>query len=184
MKFEQLLQIYWSKGFLFAGKIKSFNVNIKDFFFDMRGFNLKNKIYFIKRFELTAFNKHLGKNLSLISLDFKKIINMYFSQLVSINNSIDDLIKYNLIRLYLIKSFRGKAQALGKPSRGQRTWSNASTSFKTNKILRLFINNIKKNFVPLNKLESKNTKILKKKKKKSIKSFKIKEIKIKELFWL
>jgi ribosomal protein S13 len=184
LKFEQLLQIYWSKGFLFNGRVRSFNVNLKDFFLETKGFNLAHKIYFIKRFELTVFNKNLKKNISILSLNFRKIINMYFSQLTNINSSVDNLIRYNLIRLYLIKSFRGKAQALGKPSRGQRTWSNASTAFKTNKILRLFINNIKKNFASTIKVESKNLKLLKKKKKKFTKSFKIKEARIKELFWL
>ena len=46
---------------------------------------------------------------------------MYFSQLTSINNTIFELIKYNLIRLFLIKTFRGRSHALGKPVRGQRT---------------------------------------------------------------
>lgn len=184
MKFEQLLQIYWSKGFLFGGKIKSFNLNLDFFFYDLKGFNNTNKKYFVKRFELTTYSKQFNKNLISLSLEFRKIINMYFSQLININNSIDDLIRYNLIRLYLIKSFKGRAQAIGKPSRGQRTWSNGSTAYKNNKTLRLFITNIKKNFISATKLESKNLKILKKKIKKSVKSFKIKESKSKELFWL
>jgi ribosomal protein S13 len=57
----------------------------------------------------------------MLPLEQRKIFNMYFSQFLSINNSIDELVKYNVIRLYLIKSFRGKSQSLGKPSRGQRT---------------------------------------------------------------
>jgi len=61
------------------------------------------------------------KTFTSISLDRRKIINMYLSQLSSINNDIFELIKYNLIRLYLIKTFRGRCHALGKPVRGQRT---------------------------------------------------------------
>ena len=38
---------------------------------------------------------------------------------------VTELNKLNVVRLFLIKSFKGKAQAVGKPSRGQRTWSNA-----------------------------------------------------------
>jgi len=43
----------------------------------------------------------------------------------SLNYKISEVQYLNLVRLYLIKSYRGRAQALGKPSRGQRTWSNA-----------------------------------------------------------
>lgn len=46
---------------------------------------------------------------------------MYLSKTISINNAISELQRYNLIRLYLIKTFRGRCHALGKPSRGQRT---------------------------------------------------------------
>jgi ribosomal protein S13 len=87
----------------------------------MKGLGAKSKINFLKRFELTIFKVKFEKKFMAISLDRRKIINMYLSQLFSINNSIDELIKYNVIRLYLIKSFRGKAQSMGKPSHGQRT---------------------------------------------------------------
>ena len=91
------------------------------------------------------------------------------------------MIKYNLIRLYLIKSFRGRCQALGKPSRGQRTWSNSSNSKKLNIILKSFINEVKRfnkiNYKDKNKISlSKNLnvnffkkKLLLKKKKPKIK---------------
>jgi ribosomal protein S13 len=46
---------------------------------------------------------------------------MFLAQLMNINSNIDELLRYNLIRLYLIKTFRGRCHALGKPSRGQRT---------------------------------------------------------------
>jgi len=76
---------------------------------------------------------------------------MYLSQLTSINNDINELIRYNLIRLYLIKTFRGRAQSLGKPSRGQRTWSNAWNSYKCNTIIKNFIQEVKKfNFIKKN----------------------------------
>jgi ribosomal protein S13 len=56
-----------------------------------------------------------------MDVNYKKILNMYFSQINSINFSILEMERYNVIRLYLTKTFRGRAQALGKPSRGQRT---------------------------------------------------------------
>ena len=75
----------------------------------------------IKRFEFNVFIFKKNQLLNTLPLDQRKIINMYLSQIISINNNIFELIKYNLIRLYLIKTFRGRCHALGKPVRGQRT---------------------------------------------------------------
>lgn len=48
-------------------------------------------------------------------------LNKLFSKISSINSPISEVARYNIIRLYLIRSYRGRAQALGKPSHGQRT---------------------------------------------------------------
>jgi len=53
------------------------------------------------------------------------LLNNYYSQVTSVNNVTVDLLRLNIIRLYLIKSYRGYCHSLGKPVRGQRTWSNA-----------------------------------------------------------
>jgi len=87
----------------------------------MRGFSFTSKNLFINRFELHNFLIKKERSLISLSLEQRKIMNMYLSQMISINYGIKDLVKYNILRLYLIKSFRGRAQALGKPSRGQRT---------------------------------------------------------------
>ena len=50
-----------------------------------------------------------------------KAMNTYFSRVMSINHPLEEILRYTIIRLYLIKSFRGRCQAIGKPSRGQRT---------------------------------------------------------------
>ena len=115
-------------------------------------------------------------------MDQRKIINMYLSQLTSINNTIFELIKYNLIRLYLIKTFRGRSHALGKPVHGQRTWSNASTASKCNRTLKIFIRQVKKNNVIEKKTESLNMKITKKKIKKNTPKIKMVIIKKKKTF--
>jgi ribosomal protein S13 len=177
LKFEQILKIYWSRGFLYAGKTQSFNTTFKDFFIEKKGLALKSKILFIKRFEIQYFTLTKNKNQTFLNypLEQRKIVNMYLSQIMNINNNIFELIKYNLIRYYLIKSYRGRCYALGKPSKGQRTWSNASNASKCNKIIKNFINDVKK----FNKIEKKkeylNVKFLKKK-------IKIKKPKIKMVF--
>ena len=90
---------------------------------------------------------------------------MYFARASSVNNDVSDLLRYNFIRLYLIKTFRGKAQALGKPSRGQRTWSNARTARKMGTPLKSFVGEMRKVYGKKKTIESKNKKIIKKKNK-------------------
>lgn len=48
-------------------------------------------------------------------------LNLIFSKITNINGQESELKRGNLIRLYLIKTTRGRSHALGKPSRGQRT---------------------------------------------------------------
>lgn len=55
MKFEQLLQIYWSRGFLYGGKVQNFNINLKTLFLENSGMANNSKRKFIKRFELNYF---------------------------------------------------------------------------------------------------------------------------------
>jgi len=55
MKFEQLLQIYWSRGFLYGGKVKNFNINLKTFISELPGLAKKSKKQLIQRFELNFF---------------------------------------------------------------------------------------------------------------------------------
>lgn len=154
MKFEQLLQIYWSRGFLYGGKVTSYDMTFDLFFENAIGLADASKKKFIRRFECRAFalNKlnetvkleesadatiDETKNLStptvkssekkkdatflIYSLEQRKIFNMYLSELTNINNEITETIKYSMVRIYLIKTFRGRCYALGKPARGQRT---------------------------------------------------------------
>jgi hypothetical protein len=113
----------------------------------------------------------------------RKSINILLSQISSVNNQVSEIERFNLIRVYLIKSYRGKAQALGKPSRGQRTWSNAWTSFHYNKTVRSFITQIQRNINKDKKEEQISYKVLKKKTKKSKNNTGIKKTKKKINSW-
>ena len=184
MKFEHLLKVYWSKNFLYGGKVLSFNTSLKSFFKNLKGLSAIGKKNFAKRFELNVHIKNNNESLGKLDLDSKKIINMHLARLTSINNSISELVKYNLIRLYLLKTFRGRAQAIGKPSRGQRTWSNSWNAYKCNRTLRLFISQIKK-IAGVKKLPEKiNFKQIKKKIKKKPFKIKIQETKKKKKFMI
>lgn len=54
--------------------------------------------------------------------------------------------KLNIIRLYLLKTYRGRCQAMGKPSRSQSNRSNGWNAYNYNKYVRSFIFTIKKKF--------------------------------------
>lgn len=169
MKFEQVLQIYWSKGFLFGGRIVPFQSSWRTFCGEVGGLGLTTRSKFLRRFELhQLFHNHLA-TYEGIERDIKKCMNIILSQITSVNHQVSEVHHYNLIRLYLIKSYRGKAQAMGKPSRGQRTWSNAWTAYNYNKVIRNFIVVIQRNLNKDKKVEKINYKVLKKKLKKSTK---------------
>ena len=60
------------------------------------------------------------------------------------NHLVITLTRYNIIRKYLIRSFKGKCHLKGKPVRGQRTWSNRKNARNVNLFLRKYINTSKK----------------------------------------
>ena len=90
------------------------------------GLNFSFKKKFQERFELDFFLKYRQKEILLNYQEtnhtpLNRPINIIYSQVNSVNNQSDELHRVNLIRLYLIKSYRGRCHALGKPVRGQRT---------------------------------------------------------------
>jgi ribosomal protein S13 len=48
-------------------------------------------------------------------------LNLILAQIGSVNKPVVEITRLNLIRLYLIKTYRGRGHSLGKPIRGQRT---------------------------------------------------------------
>lgn len=79
------------------------------------------KLLLIDRFEFHALRRHPKQPIAGLAPFLVMALNIMFSQLTSVNNTVLELTKYNLVRLYLIKTTRGRSHALGKPSRGQRT---------------------------------------------------------------
>lgn len=144
IKFEHILQIYWTKGFFFGGRLFYTNKNFYELFHLTPGIGRSFRHGILKRLEL---DNRLSVNLTPVT-SFKRIykievvnfLNQYYSQVNSVNNVISDLQRLNIIRLYLIKSYKGKCHSIGKPSNGQRTWSNGWTAYNTNYILRKFLN--------------------------------------------
>lgn len=168
VRFEHILQIYWTKGYFFGGKLFYFNQSFNDLFLHAPGLGRATKKLFIKRFDLKYF-MHFKKTNELKhyqTTNFRPLetpINILFSQVNSVNNRREDLYRLTIIRLYLIKSYRGRCHALGKPVRGQRTWSNAWGSYNTNKLLRSFISETRRLLKQNAREEKINFKVVKKK---------------------
>jgi ribosomal protein S13 len=94
------------------------------------GLGLKFKNVLSERFELGYFLQNRPQELLTQYQEenhtpLEKPINVLLSQINSVNHQRPELHRLNVIRLYLIKSYKGRCHALGKPVRGQRTWSNA-----------------------------------------------------------
>jgi len=139
MKFEHLLHAYWANHFLFNGRINSLKVTLYDFFRNIGGLGYTSKSILIKRFEFFFLVNNFKQSFKLYPNEVLRGVNILLSQLSTINNQISELRLFSVIKLYLIRTYRGKSHSIGKPVRGQRTWSNAWSSYKSNQILREFI---------------------------------------------
>lgn len=144
MKFEQVLKIYWSKGFFYNGVLFNFDTNLDFLVSNCEGLGLSFRKQFVKRFEMQQVYKKHSTPLTYYSSSTRSTLNKLLSRISTTNHPISEVVRYNIIRLYLIRSYRGRAQALGKPSRGQRTWSNSWTAHYNNSIIRSFISLVKK----------------------------------------
>ena len=163
MKFEHVLQIYWSKGFLTNGRLQSFQTPFKSLFNTPKGFSHTTQSLLISRFELYSLMLNPNQPINSFAVDLPASLNVLFSKLTSVNNTVVDLTRLNLIRLYLTRTTRGRAHALGKPSRGQRTWSNAWTAYNCNKETRAFISTYQKLQNAAKRDEKVNYKLIQKK---------------------
>ena len=113
--------------------------------------------------KLDSYNTPVTNLSSTNNITLINPLNIIFSQISSVNNQIPELKKLNMLRLYLIKSYRGRCHAIGKPVNGQRTWSNAWNSYNYNRSVRSFIGETKKLLKKDAKVEKINYKLIKKK---------------------
>ena len=185
MRFEHILQIYWTKGFFFGGKLFYTDKTWEEVFSNTEGIGNSTKNLILSRLEINHSIPIVSAEVLSIEdtrkVDVVNTLNALFSQINSVNNSIDELRRLNIIRLYLIKSYKGKCHALGKPVRGQRTWSNAWNSYNVNKTLRVFISSTKRQIRQNLKEEKINYKMTKK--KYATKSKKNKKLIVKKKVW-
>ena len=183
MKFEHVLQIYWSKGFLTNGKLQPFHVSFNDMFKVPGGFSWPMKRLLIERLESQKLGRRPNVNLSDLGQWVVPGLNLFFSQITSVNNTVFELTRYNMLRLYLVKTTRGRSHALGKPSRGQRTWSNAWSAYHTNKITRSFIGEYQKLKAKDAKEEKINYKLIKRKSLRKVRKETVSKVKTRINNW-
>ena len=141
---------------MYGDHTQSFSVCIQEFFDDKPGLGRTARRQFIQRFELNYFLFNRVVNFIKFPLEQRIVINMYLSRIISINHSVADLIRYELIRLYLIRTFRGRRHALGQPVRGQRARTNAATACRLNATIKSFIQLVKINNPARNKPKAKS----------------------------
>jgi ribosomal protein S13 len=173
MKFEHVLQIYWTKGFFFGGNLFYTNQTLTSFLSCTPGLSKQVKKTLNERFELTNFLKQPNTLIPSYELTTARLLvrplNIFLSQINSVNNNYKELTRLNIIRYFLIKSHRGYGHAVGKPVHGQRTWSNAWNSYRVNKTLRFFLAEMKNKNSLTQPLKKHNYKVLQKKYPKSVK---------------
>ena len=74
MRFEHVLQIYWTKGFFFGGKLFYFNKTFDSIFENTPGLNRRFKELIMDRFEL---KNHVSTKVTLIdAIELKKNISV------------------------------------------------------------------------------------------------------------
>ena len=133
----------------------------------MRGFGHSFISKIFSRLELNFSISLLQTDLVNLNLQSRReliyFFNNLFSQINSVNNTYEDVKRLHIIRLYLIRSYKGWCHALGKPVRGQRTWSNAWSSYKSNRTLRQFIIETVRKMSKTKKVEKINYRLVKKK---------------------
>jgi len=152
------------KAFFFGGKIFYFDHTIRELQEQTPALGMKFSFRLKQRFELTNVICNKQSHVLNFQAETHRVIapalNVIYSQVHTVNNTRADLHKLNIIRLYLIKTFRGRAHALGKPVRGQRTWSNAWTTYRDNTVLRNFISETRKFIRENTREEKKNYKVV------------------------
>jgi len=125
--------IFLLNNFVYNSKLFFEDVNINNFIKINYGLN---KLFFLnlkKRFEKVYFNQ-------INNLDnFEKEI--FYSYIYSVIPNNSDIFKkkfFNILILDSLTTYKGWRHFKGLPVRGQRTWTNAWSVYKSNNILRQF----------------------------------------------
>jgi len=105
---------------------------MKNFQKTLYGFGNSQTIFFSKKFE---------KHTRFLYINFKKNYKFFNKKILSMFPAPIALYKKHTLNVYtldMIQSYKGVRHARGLPCRGQRTWTNAWTAYRSNTTLRVF----------------------------------------------
>ena len=117
-------------GFVFGVSSTLNNLFVRRYIF---GFSKKIKSIILGRLEVQSARKISDLRFSKNIAFFKTLLNVFPQQ-----NDLKRKHVINIFMLDLINSYRGFRHAMGLPTRGQRTWSNAWSAYRSNTLLRQF----------------------------------------------
>ena len=102
-----------------------------DFIKRTKGFNVSFLAKFEERFVVFDYTPFYDQN----DINWK-IVDRFFNNIIPFFSNYKSRLEMNVLFLDLISTYRGWRHSRGYPSRGQRTWSNASSSYRSNLVLR------------------------------------------------
>ncbi len=119
-----------------------FNNNSLSYESNLKFFLSKNffgsKYFFISkiesRIEISRF-----KSFKFYKIDKWLVFSKFINSIVPLNTSIKNKFLINLTFLFLTRTYRGWRHSFSLPCRGQRTWSNAWSVFKTKNLFKDYI---------------------------------------------
>ena len=120
-------------SFVYNNKLFFEDFNLNDFYINNTGLNFIFNYNLIKRFEKII-------NIKLNELDKSEIeiFYIYIFNIIPKNSYFLKKFFLNIIILDSLTTYRGWRHFKGLPVRGQRTWSNSWSVYKSNNILRQF----------------------------------------------
>ena len=133
-------------GKFFNNKQIFFNFKLNDFLEKkIDGFKKNNIKFFEQRLEMsTNLSINIYKNSKWL------ILNNLLDSIIPNNKNLKKKRLVNIYFLDFISSYRGYRHSFGLPVHGQRTWTNANTTFKSNSLLRNYkLNSFKKSLMGL-----------------------------------
>jgi ribosomal protein S13 len=144
LKFDHLLQIYWTYKFLYGGKTYDFSLTPTTLLKNLPGLSQSIQNRYFEKYEINQISS--PKTLipfTKLKSDQRMAMNFFLGQLLNVNADIFEWERINSLRKFLIKSYSGRALAIGKPVRGQRTHSNAYTAKHLKSPFKSFISSLR-----------------------------------------
>jgi ribosomal protein S13 len=121
LKSDQLILVYWARGLYYNSRVVEFIHSLHNFLSLNAGINVSSLNILLKRLEINKQNFGLKLNLLAFSTQQQYALNNELSAVASTNYPVRMLYRFNILKLFFIRSYKGICHILGKPVHGQRT---------------------------------------------------------------